>query len=153
MRQYVIPSLVATAVSLAVLHFVALPRYYRTTVVMQGEKQWENKLAWGALAQAEIDALTAEMKKIESKQKIVIYCSDDNCFDMALDFDNAFESAKWDSVIERPLFDDTVGIASTSETVAKAVERATDGRVKVAITTINSARAALGLVIGRRQLR
>lgn len=87
--------------------------------------------AWGDLTQPEIDALTAELKKI-SKSEVVIFCMvDEYCADLGLDLENAFESAHWTVKQERPFADDTVGIKTSREDIAKAIEAATSGRLKV----------------------
>jgi hypothetical protein len=63
---------------------------------------------WEGLSQDEIDGLTASLAKVP-KHPVAIFCSH-LCDGLALDFDNAFESAHWDSGIERPLIDTNAGI-------------------------------------------
>lgn len=91
--------------------------------------------AWGNLEQREIDALTAELRKLPAKSEVAIFCQH-GCDDMAIDFENALESAKWSCGIERPLYDTNRGInvAPDSEqgrALRDAIEKATGGRLKV----------------------
>lgn len=64
---------------------------------------------WDELEQSQVDALTAALGKLK-KRDVAIFCLR-GCGDLALSFDNAFESAKWNSAIETPLTDDTVGLS------------------------------------------
>lgn len=91
-----------------------------------------NPYAWDGLAQAEVDALQAELEKLP-KLPVTIFCSDNNCQDIVLDFDNAFESAHWSTEIERPMIDSSVGIWTSSKEIADAIDRATHGRLKASI--------------------
>lgn len=91
-----------------------------------------NPYAWGELQQSEVNALQKGLEAI-SKKPVIIFCSDDNCKDMVLDFDNAFESAHWSTDIERPMIDNSVGIWTSSKEVADAIEAATGGRLKASI--------------------
>lgn len=88
---------------------------------------------WGELTQPEIDSLTASLKKI-SKTPTVILCKDDEkCGDIALDFDNAFESAHWETTLDAPapLGIEFQGIGASSPEVLKAINDATGGRLSV----------------------
>jgi hypothetical protein len=91
-----------------------------------------NPYAWGELEQAEVDALQKLLEAMP-KQPVTIFCSDDNCRDIVLDFDNAFESAKWQTNIQRPMFDDSKGIWTSSPALADAIKQATGGRLIAAI--------------------
>lgn len=89
---------------------------------------------WGLLRQAEVDALTKKLAGLE-KRPVVIFCTLD-CSGMALDFDNAFESAKWASDIERPAIDTNVGINvapddAYGKAMAALINDATGGRFNV----------------------
>jgi hypothetical protein len=91
-----------------------------------------NPYAWGELQQSEVDALQKEFEAMP-KKPVTIFCSDDNCKDMVLDFDNAFESAHWSTDIQRPMIDSSVGIWTSSKFIADAIDRATGGRLKASI--------------------
>lgn len=104
---------------------------------------------WGDLDQKEVDALSALLKDIP-KVPLTIFCEDDSrCGDMQLDFDNAFETAHWDTKLEKPLIDDTVGIATSSPALQAAINEATSGRLHVAIIPKNGQRDFL--VIGKKK--
>lgn len=100
--------------------------------VSVSKKKHASAAAWGELEQSEVDALTAALEKIE-KKPVTIFCSDAHCDDIALDFDNAFESAHWKSGVERPFINAAEGVWSSSKDVAAAIEAATGGRLKVSI--------------------
>lgn len=104
---------------------------------------------WGDLAQKEIDSLTVALHSLPAAQ-LVIFCQDDaKCGDMALDFENAFESAHWKEVKqETPLIDDTVGVATSREDIRKAIDEATSGRLSVKIIKKNAPYEVL--VIGKK---
>jgi hypothetical protein len=87
---------------------------------------------WEGLSQPEVDALTQALAGIE-KHPVAIFCQH-GCDDLALDFDNAFESAHWESGIEHPLIDDNVGlnvapISEAGAALAHAIAQATHGRL------------------------
>jgi len=88
---------------------------------------------WGEMQQAEVDKLTSLLKAIDPAQKesVVVFCGDNStCGDLALDLENAFESAHWTINTERPVFDNSVGLTSNSEQIAFAMDIATGGRLK-----------------------
>ncbi len=91
-----------------------------------------NPYAWGELLQSEVNALQKNLEALP-KKPVIIFCSDDNCRDIVLDLDNAFESAHWSTDIQRPMMDTSVGIWTSSEEIAKAIENATAGRLKASI--------------------
>lgn len=104
---------------------------------------------WGDMQQVEIDKLTALLKTTEPKLSVIIFCADDSkCGDLALDMENAFESAKWPVVQERPLADATVGIGTSSPEIARLFRLATDGRIDPKIITANL-KDQVALVIGK----
>ena len=124
----------ASALALAGFAFVKQPA---VQTVIQPIKQATNSgkvnpYAWGELEQSEVDALQHKLEAM-TKMPVVIFCSDGNCQDIALDFDNAFESAHWKSQIERPMIDNSVGVWTSSQELADAVESSTGGRLKPSI--------------------
>lgn len=105
-------------------------------------------LQWPDLEQAKVDGLTAALGKAP-KRKVLILCKDKaDCGDLALDLENAFESAKWDVRVEQPLMDDTVGVGSTDRELGLIVAKATGLNVKL-IDDIGLKDTA-ALVIGRK---
>jgi hypothetical protein len=91
-----------------------------------------NPYVWEGLQQSEVDALQKALEGMP-KKPVIIFCSDANCQDIVLDFDNAFESAHWSTDIERPMIDSSVGIWTSSKELAAAIAAATNGRLKVSI--------------------
>lgn len=91
------------------------------------------QLQWGELTQREVDAITAAAKALPKASVTILCQNDDRCGAMALDFDNAFESAKWESAIDRPLIDKTKGIAASSKLLADLIDKATEGRIKPSV--------------------
>jgi hypothetical protein len=109
-----------------------------------------NPYAWGELEQAEVNALQRKLEAV-AKLPVVIFCSDDNCKDMALDFENAFESAHWATDIERPMIDNARGIWTSSNEIAAAITSATSGRLKVSILGPEWAdKSKIALAIGKK---
>ncbi len=102
-------------------------------------------LQWGDLDQKEVDALTALLNKLP-KVPVVIFCVEDTqCGDLRDDLENSFESAHWDVKTEKPLIDDTVGLAASSEALRDAINEATSGRLKVGIIKKNAPFEAIAL--------
>ncbi len=120
----------------------------QTVVVARGDKAADLTKAekrhaaasWGELDQKEVDAITAALRSIPKGDKpLTIFCKDDmKCGDMQLNFTNAFNSARWDTLEETPLIDDTVGIATTREDLRKAINEATSGRLNVRLVGRNA---------------
>lgn len=104
--------------------------------------------SWGELDQKEIDALSEALKALP-KAPLTIFCQrDDLCGDMQLDFDNSFETAHWETKLEMPLMDDTVGVATSREDLRDAINAATSGRLGVKIIAKNAPYEVL--VIGKK---
>lgn len=104
---------------------------------------------WGELDQKEVDALSELLKGIP-KFPLTIFCVEDSrCGDLQLDFDNAFETAHWETRLEKPLIDDTAGIATSSQLLRDAIDEATSKRFNVGIIPKNGPRDFL--VIGNKQ--
>jgi hypothetical protein len=88
--------------------FVAARHYERPQNITKVVRP-ESPNVWRELEQSEVDALTAALGKLP-KRDVTILCLR-GCGDLALSFDNAFESAHWNSGVETPLSDDTIGIS------------------------------------------
>lgn len=150
MNNYVANVLVSAAVALAVGGTVTLVRRPAQQLVSTG-KVLPN--AWGELTQAEIDALTKILSGMP-KHEVAIFCAGRGCDDLALDFDNAFESAHWVSGIEHPLVDTNVGINvgpddESGRTLAAAIESATGGRISPGLIESHLIGGRMALVISR----
>lgn len=105
MKQHIVPSIVASVVAcgaaVGFLHFVE-PKYQVTVKSEQAGPVSPAKAAriakttWPELEQGQIDALTAKLGTI-SKVPVTIVCVEDaKCGDLALNLENAFESANWE---------------------------------------------------------
>ncbi len=75
---------------------VPLPPAKRTaTIVNAAKSRLEAKTVWPALSQREVDDITARAKA-QGKGAVNIFCYNEaKCADLALAFENAFESARW----------------------------------------------------------
>lgn len=110
--------------------------------------------AWGEMSQGEINRLSDILSKLP-KREVAIFCMDRNCDDLALDFDNAFETAHWTSGIERPLVDTNTGINvgpndEDGRVLAAAIESATEGRIKPGLVQTSLIGGRMALVISKR---
>lgn len=91
------------------------------------------RLVWPGLEQAQVDALTAELRKLEKPTRVLLLCRDSSrCGDLALDIENAMETARWNVQIDVPLSDDTTGISVTSSALALALRSTTGLEAEVA---------------------
>lgn len=105
-----------------------------------------SKYVWNGLAQPQIDALTKELKG--QKLSVIIFCTDQSlCGDLALDFDNAFESAGLTSQVVKPFMDDTQGLSTTSKVLADAIGKATG--MRPAIYTAEEPKSPCPAIVGR----
>jgi hypothetical protein len=125
----------------------------KPVVISTTGKQMPN--AWGELSQQEVDALTSILAKLPARE-VAIFCGSRDCEDMALDFDNAFESAHWISGIERPLVDTNAGINvgpddDAGRSLAAAIESATNGRIKPGLIEARLIGDRMALVISRKR--
>lgn len=156
MRQHIIPGVIAATVAIVTACTISVG----TISVMQKPRQLlmtntgkQMPDAWGELSQPEIDALTATLKGIKPKE-VAIFCASRNCDDMALDFDNAFESAHWVSGIERPLVDSNTGVSvgpddEDGRTLAAAIESATKGRIKPNVVASHLIGGRMAIIISK----
>lgn len=120
------------ALAVAGTAYIKVPKTVVQPVLQATSSGKINPYSWGELEQVEVDALQHRLEAMP-KMPVVIFCNDSNCQNMALDFDNAFESAHWVSVIERPMIDNSIGIWTSSKEIADALESATNGRLKASI--------------------
>lgn len=134
MRQHIIPSIVATVIASGIAGGVG---YYAkpTQVVVhtKGDAQGLRKTEWPELMQAEVDTLTMIAKRtmvLDQVKKVTIFCVEQaRCGDLALNFDNALESAHIDTDIQfSPVLDP--GLTASAE-LADIINLATDSRLHV----------------------
>ena len=73
------------------------------------------------MEQADIDKLTAAVKDLTGEHRVTIFCVEESkCSDLALNLDNAFESAHWHSDVQTyPLIGP--GISSSSQPLVDAL--------------------------------
>lgn len=97
-------------------------------------------LRWPAMTQKEIDGLTAMLKAVKNPAPVQIVCKDPACEDLALNLDNAFESAKWKSnVMIGTQFGVPEGVSGSSHQIVNMFNLATGGRYDAKVETVKSA--------------
>lgn len=93
--------------------------------------QHRAKRRWAEMSQKEIDDLTSTLKAVAKTRgaPVMIVCKDPMCEDLALNLDNAFESARWKSeiVIGTP-FGVPEGVTASSGWLADLFNSATGNR-------------------------
>jgi hypothetical protein len=138
--------------ALALAGSALLARPVSTTIVQPVKQATAsgkiNPYAWGELEQREVNALQKQLETVE-KKPVTIFCSDSNCQDITLDFDNAFESAHWSTDIQRPMIDDVVGLWTSSQDIADAIARATGGRLTASVGPWRD-KDGIALAIGKK---
>lgn len=153
MNRHIIPSIVASLVATAsaigflhvehkpVVNVVAAP----AGPVSPLKAAHIAKTVWPELAQADIDKLTAAVKGTPGR--VTIFCVEDSkCGDLALNLDNAFESAHWQSdVVDYSMIQP--GIMTGSKSLLAALQS-----VGLDVKFDDSVRAAHGdaIAIGNR---
>jgi hypothetical protein len=134
MREHIIPSIVASvvAVSAAIgaIHFAGPSHVTQVVTAPAGSVSPAKaariaKTVWPELSQAEVDHLTSRLG-ILRPGKVTIFCIDDaKCGDLALNLENAFETAHWQvSVQNSPMV--PPGIISSADLLVDAVKSSTD---------------------------
>lgn len=133
MRQHVIPSIVASVVACAaalgfsqvtkpiqVTHVVTAP----AGAVSPAKAARLAKTVWPELPQGQIDVLTTKLK--DHPGQVTIFClEDDKCGDLALNLENAFESAHWTTFVKNsPMV--PPGIISSSAELVVMLNASTD---------------------------
>jgi hypothetical protein len=151
MKQHIVPSIVASVVAsmaaFGAAHYVVPPPVIKH-IQLQGKAAHENARVWPQLEQKQIDAITAALRKIKPRA-VVIYCDGGNCDDVALDFENALESAHWSTDRLVPIMEAMpIGLVCSDPALAKIIARATGLKVSPMVGWGDPARAAL--LIGRR---
>lgn len=155
--HYII-AFVLTAMILSLGLKVAMIADRRPVVInASGPTRHAPLIAWGELGQAEIDAITAKLNAgAAPKKPVLIVCADHNCEDLALDLENAFESAHWETSSDKPLLDSLVGVHVASPdndaatALAAALEAAVDHRFTVATIAPNFKEDRYALVISKK---
>ena len=150
----VVAAVVASVIGGGVAKMVTPPPEKQQIVVNSANKP--SPYAWGDLSQKEVDGLTSLLKATSRKFEVAIFCADQYCDSLALDFDNAFETAKWKSGIERPISDSNTGINvapndARAKQLAEAISKATNGRLKPGIIdAVLTEKDRVALVISRK---
>lgn len=156
MRQHLIPSLVASLVaSAAAVGFVHVTRAPEVTHIVTAPAGAVSpdkaariaKTTWPELAQRQVDAVTAAVK--DTKGNVTIFCVDDaKCGDIALNLDNAFETAHWDSQVQNsPMV--PPGVLTSSKALADVLN-AVEPALSVKVDTANNAGPGDYIAIGAR---
>lgn len=93
---------------------------------------------WPEMEQREVDALTAAAKEVGGT--VVIFCHEEaKCGDLALNLDNAFESARWASEVK--IFQGLPpGIMASTPKLASMLNAATGNRYEVGVDPDRNAR-------------
>jgi hypothetical protein len=136
MREHVIPSIVASLVAVAAsvgyLSVTRAPVVTRVVTAPAGtvspaKAQRMARTIWPELSQAEIDDLTTKLK--DKPGEVTIFCLEDSkCGDLALNLENAFESAHWKTTVQNsPMV--PPGIISSSSDLVLMLNGSTDLRV------------------------
>lgn len=135
-----IAGVVAVAASYGTVYFTRPPQVVTInsslsrTEITPAKARHIAATTWPEMEQREIDALTAAMKKApHDGTSIQIFCHDESkCGDLALNLDNAFESAHWASSMH--IFPNLpAGIAASSKELAAVLNAATGGRLDVTV--------------------
>lgn len=157
MNRHIVPSIVASVVScgaaLGFLHF-AEPKYRvnvqsaQAGAVSPAKAARIAKTTWPELNQGQIDALTAKLGSI-AKVPVTIVCVEDaKCGDLALNLENAFESAHWEVVsITSPMV--PAGVIVSSEAL-RAVLNANAPQIDARLDTAPNAGPGDYIAIGAR---
>lgn len=97
-------------------------------------------LKWAEMPQAEINTLTAAMMARDPKGIVHVICKDPMCEDLALNIDNAFESAKWKSdLMIGTQFGVPDGVTASDRWLADLFNHATNGRYAARVDDQRSA--------------
>lgn len=98
------------------------------------------KRRWPEMTQQEIDGLTVLLKNMADPVPVMIVCKDALCEDLALNLDNAFESARWKSdVMLGTSFGVPEGVRGSSRWLVDLFNAATGGRYGAKIDEPKSA--------------
>jgi hypothetical protein len=138
MREHLIPSIVASVIACAAaLGFSQITKPIQVTHVITApagatspaKAQRLAKTVWPELPQTEIDALTLKLK--DKPGQVTILCLDDSkCGDLALNLENAFESAHWQTTVANsPMV--PPGIISSSAELVVMLNASTGMSVKL----------------------
>jgi len=134
MREHLIPSLiaslVASAAAVGVVHYAG-PSHVTQVVhapagpVSPAKAERIAKTVWPEINQGQVDALTKAVSA-STPGKVTIFCIEDaKCSDLALNLENAFESAHWDVTVTNSTMVPP-GILSSSEFLVNAIRSTTE---------------------------
>ena len=115
MKEHIIPAIIASVVAsgaaIGFVHIAHTPvvNVVNTTTVAKpispAKAAHAAKTVWPEMAQTDIDKLTTALNAMQGVHRVTIYCVEDaKCGDVALNLENAFESAHWQTdVIDYPM--------------------------------------------------
>lgn len=130
-----IAAIVALGTSAAFQKYGPAPKPQLVTVQQSGGELGQTTLArlsrdvWPEIAQSEVDRLSNLLDQVPkgARRAVTIFCQDDaKCGDLALNLENAFETARW--TVERktvPLPDGASGVGVNDGAMAGTIGTAT----------------------------
>lgn len=153
MKEHIIPSIVASVLAcgvavgaVAVWHKpVSVVSYIGSKPMTARKASLVAKTTWPEMDQANIDKLTAAVKDLPGEHRVTIFCIEESkCGDLALNLDNAFESAHWQSdVQDYPMIG--LGISSSSQALVNALNASgLVAHFDLNVQTIHGAAIAIG---------
>lgn len=165
MKQHVIPGIIGAAVALAsslAIHKADPPKqqvvkvqapagmaFGESSTVSPAKAKLMAERVWPEMKQAEVDALTVRLGLIGRDKPVTIYCINERCEDLALNLDNAFESAHWKSEVLNGVMIPP-GIVCSSQALCDAFNGATSNRYDAKVDTPHNAQGEY-IAIGFRQ--
>ena len=155
MKEHIIPSIVASIVAcgvavgtVAVWHKPVSVVSYMASKPMTARKALiVAKTVWPEMDQSDIDKLTVAVKDLPGDHRVTIFCIEETkCGEFALNLDNAFESAHWQSdIVDYSMIGP--GITASSKELVAALSAS---GLKVAFDQSISVPHGVSIAIGTR---
>lgn len=153
MKEHIIPSIVASVVAcgvavgavLLVHKPVSVVTYAGSRPMTARKAQLVAKTVWPEMEQSDIDKLTATVKDLPGEHRVTIFCIEETkCGDLALNLDNAFETAHWESdIVDYPMIGP--GISSSSQPLVDALNASgLVAKLDAAVTSPHGLAIAIG---------
>lgn len=130
-RGHIISSIVGASLALASFFGIQYAMPPEKVKVVSATTQREVRGAWPEMTQTQVDALTAALKKTQTRKVTLVCIREALCGGLLLDFDNAFESAHFDTQLDTLVFGDARGILVSDPELAIVIHAATGIDVKV----------------------